>query len=312
MLWLPGDVLSRRFLGSQWGPWGLWSPPCWTGRRRSSASASRHRGPAITHHCSGQDGHGPHPTCRHDLAALCLDVPTPLPQGRHPGPRGHHLSPGQPSSLLKGLLPSSCSTNPSPLCSQRDPLTHSLLQTLPWLPRALETPPGQRAVAPGWAGPGSRAPSPSARRPGRAPSPPSLRSGPASLTTKPSSGQRASRRLGAASHKGRKCAPAAFRSRVLWSFCAPAPCSQAANRRRGSFVPTAFPLRRSAPRSVEARARASWEAGVLVRGRSTREGTGPRLCCLLPWPSPAHHLPTTHTQPQILFQPAAKKPRNSV
>ena len=114
-----------------------------------------------------------------------------------------------------------------------------------WSPGRSETPPGQgvatRDEQAGEQGSFTLRPPPT-------PSPPSPRSGPASLTTKPSSSQGASRRLQAASHKDRKCAPAAFRSRNLGSL--------RAHRQPISAVDPSFPspsLRPGAPRSVEAR-----------------------------------------------------------
>lgn len=94
-------------------------------------------------------------------------------------------------------------------------------------------------------------------------------------------GRGASRRLGAPSHKDRKCPPAAFRSRGLRNLRAPRPWLRAANQRRGPFVPTAFPPRqRAAPRGVRPPEPCPCE-------RSPRPG-GPRspVGCLRPRPAP--------------------------
>lgn len=114
--------------------------------------------------------------------------------------------------------------------------------------------------------------------PGRASSPPSLRSGPASLTAKPRGGRRASRRLGAPSHKDRKCTPAAFRSRGLRNLRAPRPRltgSQSAPRSlRSHRLPSQAarsPAERAGPRSR-----------VLVRGRPAPEGRAPRSAASYP------------------------------
>lgn len=132
-----------------------------------------------------------------------------------------------------------------------------------------ETPPGQGAETRRWAGRGAGLLHPAPTAPAPRPPRPRSVSGPVSLTAKLRSRQGTSPGPAAASHKDRKCALAAFRSRAPphpRTSIRPAPCSQSANQRVTPALPP--PSRGgSGPRGASAPGLGCYRGGDL-RGTS--------------------------------------------